>query len=69
MSQLLTLSAAWLSFFAATSSAAARFKYPDCVTGPLSNNTVCDPNAPPAARAAALVAAMTDSEKVVNLVE
>ena len=37
--------------------------FPDCVNGPLSNNTVCDTKAPAAARAQALVAALTVDEK------
>ncbi|KAJ9645574.1 uncharacterized protein PV06_07746 [Exophiala oligosperma] len=37
--------------------------FPDCVHGPLSNNTVCDTSAPAVARAQALVAALTIDEK------
>lgn len=58
--------------FAATSLghlAVNAFEYPDCVNGPLANNTVCNPKAPAGDRAAALVAAMNISEKLVNLVE
>ena len=44
-------------------------RYPDCINGPLRNNTVCDRNASPTQRAAALVAAMTMEEKLVNFVE
>lgn len=43
--------------------------FPDCVKGPLANNTVCDPTAAPAARALALVKAMTMDEKTANLVK
>lgn len=44
-------------------------RYPDCLNGPLKNNSVCRTSLPPAERAAALVAAMTIDEKLVNLVE
>jgi len=40
----------------------------DCSKAPLKNNKVCDTSLSPTARAAALVAAMTQSEKIVNLV-
>ncbi|KAK3305651.1 glycoside hydrolase superfamily [Chaetomium strumarium] len=43
-------------------------KYPDCVNGPLAANKVCDRTLSPAQRAAALVAAMTNEEKLQNLV-
>jgi beta-D-xylosidase 4 len=43
--------------------------YPDCTHGPLAKTVVCDPNASPPDRAAALVKAMNISEKLVNLVE
>lgn len=46
-----------------------KFTYPDCENGPLANNTVCDTSASPAARAAALVAAMPLSDKFQNLVD
>jgi len=57
--------------FAITLASLARSReiFPDCVKGPLANNTVCDPKAKPSERAAALVAAMTIEEKLVNLVE
>lgn len=41
---------------------------PDCTNGPLSTNAICDVNAPPHERAAALVAAMEPQEKLDNLV-
>ena len=44
-------------------------QYPDCVSGPLHNNSVCQMGLDPAQRAAAVVAAMTIDEKLVNLVE
>ena len=44
---------------------AARY-FPDCVSGPLSNNTVCDTSADPVTRATALVKAMTLEEKFAN---
>lgn len=43
-------------------------KYPDCTSGPLAENKVCDRTLPPAERAAALVAALTNEEKLQNLV-
>ncbi|OCL04852.1 glycoside hydrolase family 3 protein [Glonium stellatum] len=46
-------------------------QFPDCVNGPtaLTTNLVCDPSASPADRAAAIVAAMSTSEKLVNMVD
>lgn len=44
-------------------------KYPDCANGPLKSNLVCDSSANPEARAAALVAAMSNSEKLANLIK
>ena len=41
---------------------------PDCVNGPLKSNKICDTKATPAERAAALVSAMTQDEKLANLV-
>lgn len=41
---------------------------PNCVSGPLKSNKVCDVRAKPAERAAALVAALTQEEKLANLV-
>jgi beta-D-xylosidase 4 len=43
--------------------------YPDCAGGPLKSNVVCDATAAPEARAAALVAAMSNSDKLANLVK
>ena len=40
---------------------------PDCLKGPLATNKICDVNASPPERAAALVAAMEDIEKLDNL--
>lgn len=40
---------------------------PDCANGPLKSNRICDVNAAPAERAAALVAAMQTQEKLDNL--
>ncbi|KAI1620248.1 beta-glucosidase [Exophiala viscosa] len=37
--------------------------FPDCVNGPLKNNTVCNTGAPAVSRAQALVAALTNAEK------
>ncbi|KAF2203020.1 glycoside hydrolase [Delitschia confertaspora ATCC 74209] len=44
-------------------------RYPDCLAGPLLNNTVCNVEADAAQRAAALVAAMTMEEKLANFVD
>ncbi len=44
-------------------------KYPDCANGPLKSNLVCDFTAAPEARAAALVATMSNSEKLANLIK
>ncbi|KAG9992687.1 1,4-beta-D-xylosidase, partial [Aureobasidium melanogenum] len=43
---------------AQTFTGTAQGGFPDCVNGPLSNNTVCDKSADPVARAKALVAAL-----------
>lgn len=62
--------AAWLALvWALTGASVTAFRYPNCVNGPLANNTVCNVNTTPSARAAALVKAMNISEKLVNLVE
>lgn len=45
----------------ASSATAALF--PDCKSGPLANNTVCDPSADTLTRAQALVAVLTNEEK------
>jgi beta-D-xylosidase 4 len=46
-------------------------RYPDCVNGPeiLTSNLVCDPNATPAERAAAIIGAMNITEKLANLLD
>lgn len=41
----------------------AQAAFPDCVNGPLKNNTVCNTSASTGARASALVAALTLEEK------
>lgn len=41
---------------------------PDCVNGPLKSNKICDVKATPDERAAALVSAMNQDEKLANLV-
>ncbi|KAH9924718.1 beta-xylosidase [Fomitopsis serialis] len=40
--------------------------FPDCVNGPLANNTVCDTSATPLARATALISLFTLEEKINN---
>ena len=64
-------SSSWAVFAAALLNplSAEASDFPDCAKGPLANNTVCDPKASPADRAAALVAAMNINEKLANLVE
>lgn len=53
---------------AVVASADALQTYPDCNNGLLAQNKVCDSTLSPAQRAAALVAAMTNDEKLQNLV-
>lgn len=43
--------------------------YPDCTNGPLKSNLICDSSATPEARAAALVAAMSNNDKLANLIK
>jgi hypothetical protein len=52
-----------LSLFLAASASGASHLFPDCESGLLSNNTVCDTSASVADRAKALVAALTTEEK------
>jgi beta-D-xylosidase 4 len=59
----------WALASAITANGVLGFQYPDCVNGPLADNTVCDTNASPPDRAAALVKAMKVEEKLENLVE
>jgi beta-D-xylosidase 4 len=61
-----TLSA--LGIAAACVGGARASTLPDCTKAPLSQNKICDTTATPRERAAALVAAMQNSEKLVNLV-
>ncbi len=42
--------------------------YPDCVNGLLAKNKVCDTSLSPPQRAAALVAALTNDEKLQNII-
>jgi beta-D-xylosidase 4 len=67
MAILSRFSSVWACF--ALAHFVAGDRYPDCVSGPLRNNSVCRMDLDPAERAAALVAAMTIEEKLVNLVE
>ncbi|KAK4041437.1 putative exo-1,4-beta-xylosidase bxlB [Parachaetomium inaequale] len=59
----------WTLASAFAANGAIGFQYPDCVKGPLANNTVCDTKASPPDRAAALVKAMKVAEKLENLVD
>lgn len=43
-------------------------RFPDCASGKLAENDVCNTALPPSERAAALVAVLTDNEKLQNLV-
>jgi beta-D-xylosidase 4 len=45
------------------------FSYPDCINGPLADNLVCNPQAPEADRAAALVSAFKITEKLSLLIK
>ncbi|CAK5265376.1 unnamed protein product [Mycena citricolor] len=56
-----------LTFLAALQ-ALVRGQFPDCVNGPLANNTVCDTSKDPITRAQALVAVMTTTELINNTV-
>jgi len=49
--------------------ASAGLVYPDCANGPLKTNLVCNSSAPAASRATALMAAMSNSDKLANLVK
>lgn len=62
-------SALTLSLVALAVPARGGVKYPDCANGPLKSNLVCDSSAAPEARAAALVAAMSNNEKLTNLIK
>ena len=55
------------AIFALSLLSSARAIGPDCISGPLASNKICDKNASPPERAAALVAAMEDQEKLDNL--
>ncbi|KAK4167225.1 family 3 putative glycoside hydrolase [Cladorrhinum sp. PSN259] len=59
----------WPALFVVTGTGVSAFQYPDCVNGPLAQNTVCNTKASPSERALALVKAMNISEKLVNLVD
>lgn len=60
----------FLAIFIAYISSVHAFPYsfPDCVNGPLKNNTVCDTTKSPAERAQALVALFTVPELISNTV-
>ena len=57
-----------IAFSAVAQETPERTEFPNCVDGPLASNTVCDQNATPRERAAALVEAMNTEEKLANLV-
>lgn len=54
---------------AGAASSASAFQWPNCATGLLATNQVCNTSLAPAERAAALVAALTIAEKTANLVK
>ena len=47
---------------------ASGYAFPDCVNGPLANNTVCDTSKDAVARATALIDLWTDAELISNTV-
>ncbi|KAJ6630581.1 glycoside hydrolase family 3 protein [Mycena sp. CBHHK59/15] len=53
---------------AASPIAAFAYGFPDCVNGPLANNTVCDTTKDPVTRAKAVIALFTTSELIANSV-
>lgn len=53
---------------AASQVTAFAYGFPDCVSGPLSNNTVCDTTKDPVTRAKALVSLFTTTELIQNSV-
>lgn len=57
------MAATFISFLALLAVPVAADLFPDCVHGPLANNTVCDPSASVADRAQALVNALHIDEK------
>lgn len=61
--------AAWLAAALLATPTTAGMVYPDCANGLLKSNLVCNTSAPAAARAAALVAVMSSSEMLENLVK
>jgi beta-D-xylosidase 4 len=58
-----------LTFVAIAAPARGGVTYPDCANGPLRSNLVCNTSAAPEARAAALVGAMNNNEKLANLIK
>ncbi|KAF1959787.1 glycoside hydrolase [Byssothecium circinans] len=53
----------------AASPSAHGYQFPDCVNGPLARNLICDTNASPPDRAAALVSILTLEEKFPQLID
>jgi beta-D-xylosidase 4 len=66
---MVLLSAFAISLGALVVPARGGVTYPNCASGPLKSNLVCDTSAAPEARAAALVAAMNNNEKLANLIK
>lgn len=50
-------------------SGSSGYSFPDCVNGPLANNTVCDISKDAITRATALIDLWTDTELLANLVD
>jgi hypothetical protein len=67
--QMARLSSACLLLAALPELARGGLSYPDCTSGPLKSNLVCSTSATPEARAKALVAAMSNGEKLANLIK
>ncbi|TBU52310.1 beta-xylosidase [Dichomitus squalens] len=59
---------AFLTALAVGTSCVSGYGFPDCVNGPLSNNTVCDTSKDPITRATALIDLWTDEELTNNTV-
>ncbi|KAF2454107.1 beta-xylosidase [Lineolata rhizophorae] len=56
-----------LALLSLTRVLSTRAAFPDCASGPLSSNGVCDTSLSPSERATALIAQMTPEEKIANL--
>jgi len=66
--QLLASFGLAVAYYATQAQAGEAGPLPNCASGPLKLNKVCDITASPRERAVALVAAMQTSEKLANIV-